>query len=34
MIPWWSLIIAVFAGVAVGVFMAALIVADERDDRL
>ena len=33
MVPWWVMLIALIAGVALGLFMAALLIADERDDR-
>lgn len=33
MLPWWAMLIALIAGVALGLFMAALLIADERDDR-
>ena len=33
MLPWWVMLIALIAGVAMGLFMAALPIADERDDR-
>lgn len=33
MLPWWVMLIALIAGVALGLFMAALLIADERDDR-
>ena len=33
MVPWWVLMLAFIAGAALGLFMAALLIADERDDR-
>ena len=33
MLPWWVMLIALIAGVALGLFMATLLIADERDDR-
>ena len=33
MVPWWVLMLAFLAGAALGLFMAALLIADERDDR-
>lgn len=33
MVPWWALMLAFIAGAALGLFMAALLIADERDDR-
>ena len=33
MLPWWVVLIAWIAVVALGLFMAALLIADERDDR-
>jgi len=33
MLPWWVMLIALIAGVALGLFMDALLIANERDDR-
>ena len=33
MIPWWAMLIAFIAGAALGLFMAALLIAEEGDDR-
>ena len=33
MIPWWVAVIAMFGGGIIGMFLMALIVAGERDDR-
>lgn len=33
MVPWWVAIMMLIGGVVLGLFMAALLIADERDDR-
>ena len=33
MIPWWAMLIAFIAGTALGLFMVALLIAEEGDDR-
>lgn len=33
MLPWWVSLAAFIGGAALGLFMAALLIADERDDR-
>lgn len=33
MVPWWVAIMMLISGVVLGLFMAALLIADERDDR-
>ena len=33
MIPWWIAPICLFAGGFIGMFLTAVIVANERDDR-
>ena len=33
MVPWWVAIMMLIGGVVLGLFMAAMLIADERDDR-
>ena len=33
MVPWWVAALMFIGGGAMGLFMAALLIADERDDR-